>query len=90
MRTLNDRIAEDMKDLEFAAEWSNLQKMKELGQEIAELRIERGLSQAELAKSVNMKQANISKIEAGETSPTVRTLQRLAKGLGKRLEIKFV
>lgn len=90
MRTLNDRIAEDMKDPEFAAEWSNLQKMKELGQEMAELRIERGLSQAELAKSVNMKQANISKIEAGETSPTVRTLQRLAKGLGKRLEIKFV
>lgn len=90
MRTLNDRIADDMKDPEFAAEWNNLQEMKELGKEMAELRIEQGLSQAELAKSVDMKQANISKIEAGETSPTVRTLQRLANGLGKTLEIRFV
>lgn len=37
-----------------------------------------------------MNQRSISRIEMGNTNPTVRTLGRIARGFGKKLQIKFV
>jgi transcriptional regulator with XRE-family HTH domain len=46
------------------------------------LRTARGLTQAELAKRMKMKQAYIAQLETGvEANPTLDTLQRLAKAL---------
>ena len=45
------------------------------------LRERRGLSQAELAKICGIDQGDISRIERGATSPTARTLQRIADAL---------
>ncbi|WP_442904201.1 helix-turn-helix domain-containing protein, partial [Gordonibacter sp.] len=42
------------------------------------------------AQATGMNQRSISRLEMGNTNPTVRTLDRLAKGFGKRLEIRFV
>ncbi|MEG1168463.1 MAG: helix-turn-helix transcriptional regulator, partial [Gordonibacter sp.] len=41
-------------------------------------------------QATGMNQRSISRLEMGNTNPTVRTLDRLAKGFGKRLEIRFV
>ncbi|MBQ5440003.1 MAG: helix-turn-helix transcriptional regulator, partial [Clostridia bacterium] len=35
-------------------------------------------------------QSDISKLENGTANPSVKTLQRLAAALGKRLKIEFV
>lgn len=46
------------------------------------IRTERGLTQAELAKKMKMKQTYIAQLETGkETNPTLDTLRRLAKAL---------
>ena len=49
--------------------------------QVIDLREKHGLSQAELAERCGMDQGDISRIERGSTSPTARTLQRIADAL---------
>lgn len=58
--------------------------------QIARLRIERGLTQAQLAELVGTKQPSIARLERGEREPTLAFLRKLAEALGVRLEINFV
>ncbi len=53
-----------------------------LGRAIAELRVERGLSVAQLAERVGMARAYVEAVEAGDFSITYSVLWRLADGLG--------
>ncbi len=46
--------------------------------QIKELRQERGLTQAELAKAINTSQRNIGRWENGENEPTASFISRLA------------
>jgi transcriptional regulator with XRE-family HTH domain len=47
------------------------------------------LTQEELARKTGIRQSNISRIENGNCSPTVATLQQIASGVGKTLHIEF-
>ena len=49
--------------------------------QVIELRERHGLTQAQLADRCGMDQGDISRIERGATSPTARTLQRIAEAL---------
>lgn len=49
--------------------------------QVVELREKHSLTQAELAERCGLNQADISRIEHGATSPTARTLQRIADAL---------
>lgn len=49
-----------------------------------------GLTQKELAQKTGIAQGDISKLETGNANPSLRTLQRLANGLGMRLKIEFI
>lgn len=49
--------------------------------QVIELREKHGLTQAELAARCGIDQGDISRIERGATSPTARTLQRIAEAL---------
>jgi ribosome-binding protein aMBF1 (putative translation factor) len=55
--------------------------------QIIELRERHGLTQAELAERCGIDQADISRIERGSTSPTARTLQRIADALDADLRL---
>ncbi len=61
-----------------------------LGQAIAEAREEKGISQRQLSRSSGVIQAEISKIEQGKGNPTVSTLQKLAKALGRTVASLFL
>jgi ribosome-binding protein aMBF1 (putative translation factor) len=50
-------------------------------------RIAAGLSQTELARRMGTSQPVIARIEGGGSTPTVETLDRLARATGRRLEI---
>ena len=58
--------------------------------QIARLRIERGLTQAQLAELVGTKQPSIARLERGASEPSITFLRKLADALGMRLEINFV
>jgi ribosome-binding protein aMBF1 (putative translation factor) len=49
--------------------------------QVMQLRERHGLTQAELAERCGVDQGDISRIERGSTSPTARTLQRIAEAL---------
>jgi len=52
-------------------------------------RLEQNMTQAELAKRADTKQSNISRFESGNYNPSVEFLQKIARALGKSLEIQF-
>lgn len=55
--------------------------LEELGQQVARLRKEKGFTQVEFAKSLNMNRSALAKIEIGRVSPQITTLRRIAEGL---------
>ena len=59
----------------------------EIAVQVITLRQSHGLTQAELAERCGMDQADISRIECGSTSPTARTLQRIADALDADLRL---
>jgi ribosome-binding protein aMBF1 (putative translation factor) len=54
---------------------------------IIKKRIERGLSQKELARKIGTKQSAISRLESGTYNPTIAFLQKVGKALGVKLKI---
>jgi len=57
------------------------QLQQKIGQRIRELRESKGISQQNLAAVCNFEKANLSRIEAGRTNPTVSTLYKISKAL---------
>ena len=49
-----------------------------------------GLTQKDLATRTGIAQADISRLENGNANPSLRTLQRLAEGMGMKLKLEFV
>ena len=60
--------------------------------EVLRARAAAGLTQAEVAARVGTTQSAIARLESGaqKHSPSIATLQKYAKALGCRLEVKFV
>ena len=78
-----------LKDPGFAAEWERQRPEREYVKAIIAARMDQNLTQRELAEKIGIRQSNISRIENGNCSPTVATLQQIADGVGKRLYIEF-
>ena len=62
----------------------------DIGAVIRSLRTSYGLTQQELARRSGMKPANLCRLENGNGNPSVATLSKIASGLGRKLEIRFV
>jgi len=58
-----------------------------IGLEIAKLRKERGLTQAQLAQLANMTQQQVGKIEKAYFTATIETLSRIAKALDRQITL---
>lgn len=61
------------------------QLQKEVGKRIRQLREERNISQQDLAGACNFEKSNFSRLEAGNTNPTLYTLKIIADNLGVSL-----
>jgi transcriptional regulator with XRE-family HTH domain len=81
-----DWEAEKMANPDFATAAEEL----EPGYQIARLRIQRGLTQAQLAEMVGTRQPSIARMESGESLPSLSFLQKVATALDARIEIKLV
>ena len=53
-------------------------------------RAEAGLTQAEVARRMGSTQSAVARLEGGGISPSVDTLRRYAKAVGKRLRVEMV
>lgn len=87
--TFEDHLKELLKNPKFRKEWENSEVEYQLGRRLIEARLERHLSQRELAKRVGTSQAAISRIEAMNANPSISFLKRIAAALNTKLQISF-
>ena len=52
-----------------------------VGSSIKELRLQKGMTQNELAHQCNFEKASMSRIESGKTNVTLLTLRKISKAL---------
>ena len=58
-------------------------------QALIEARRASGMTQKELSEITGIAQGDISKLETGNVNPSLRTLMRLAEGMGMQLKVEF-
>lgn len=61
----------------------------DLGRAIAAVRADRGLTQADLARSVGMDRSWLAKLEAGRSATVLEHLLRLLRRLGATVTVTF-
>ena len=88
--TFDAYLEEKLQDPEFKKEWDALEPEFQIIRAIMEGREENHMTQAELAEATGINQANISRLENATANPSLRTLKRLAAGLGMKLKLEFV
>jgi DNA-binding XRE family transcriptional regulator len=90
MSELQEMVDEELKDPEFKKIWDAGETEYQVTRLLIKARNDAGISQQQLAEASGIKQPNISAIEKGTRAPSIETLSKIAKGLGKRLKIEFV
>jgi len=55
--------------------------IKKIGIRIRKLRLEKNMTQLDLAIASNIDERQIQRLEASHTSPTIKTLYKVARGL---------
>jgi transcriptional regulator with XRE-family HTH domain len=60
-----------------------------IGKRVRQLRESKNISQIELASACNFEKSNMSRIEAGNTSPNIYTLYKIATNLNVELPELF-
>lgn len=90
MRTLEQALSERLRDATFRAEYEALAPEFAIIQAMVDARKRSGLTQKELSEKTGIAQGDISKLENGSANPSLRTLRRLAEGMGMQLKIEFL
>ena len=90
MSNLDEYLARQLQDPAFQAEYDALAPEFAIIQAIIDARKASGLTQKQLAEKSGIAQADISRLERGNANPSLRTLRRLAQGMGMRIRLEFV
>jgi len=87
------KFEEYLVQLEQDAEYKEAEQERkpylDLANKVLALRLDRGWSQAELARRAGTKQANISRIESAQANPTLKLLRKLADAFEVELAVYF-
>ena len=83
-------LNEQLKAPELKAEYEALEPVFTVMQAIMEARAKTGLTQKQLSERTGISQADISRLERGTANPSIKTLQRIANALGRRVQIEFI
>jgi len=88
--TLRHYLRGEMKDSEFRRLYQEADIELRVALEITRAREAKKMSQRELAEALKTKQQTVSRIERGAQNVTIETLDKIARALGRGLEVKFV
>ncbi|MFA6295553.1 MAG: helix-turn-helix transcriptional regulator [Candidatus Paceibacterota bacterium] len=80
---------ERMKDPKYKKEFDALGVEFSIMCDIMHKRIEKDMTQADLARKIGSGQATISRLEAGSLNASIGFLKRVAKALGAELKISL-
>jgi predicted transcriptional regulator len=88
--TFKEHKKELMKDSAFKAEYKKIEPEFKLAREIIKRRIEKKMTQGELAKKAGTRQPVISRIESGNANPRFDSLKNISEALDSKLEVRLV
>ena len=89
-KNFRETLEEQLNDPEFKREYDALEPEFTIIKALLNAREASGLTQKDLAERTGIAQGDISKLETGNANPSLRTLQRLAAGMGMKLKLEFV
>ncbi len=78
LKNIKNKLLSDKKYREIYNEKSESELAIRVGAKIQELRIFKGVTQADLAVKMQTQQPNIARIEAGKKLPSLKTLHKIA------------
>jgi transcriptional regulator with XRE-family HTH domain len=87
---LDDCLRRTLQNPDFRAAYDAEDKRIELVLQIIKLRQQHGMTQADLAKAIGTRQANVSRLERFDANLTLGTLEKAAQALGANLRIDLV
>lgn len=76
-----------MQDKEFQTEYERLKPRYDLISQIIEARTSQNITQEELALRVGTQKSNISRLESGKYNPSLDFVTKVARSLGKEVQI---
>ena len=87
---LRQYLRGEMKDPEFKRFYAEADIELRVALEITKAREAKKMSQRDLADALKTKQQTVSRIERGAQNVTIETLDRIARALGRGLQVRFV
>ncbi|MBI5412367.1 helix-turn-helix transcriptional regulator [Candidatus Peregrinibacteria bacterium] len=78
-----------LRDPEIRKRYEALQPKFAIARAIIGKRIEKGLTQSQLAKKIGTKQSAISRLESGNYNPSIHFLEKVAKALNLDLVVSM-
>ena len=78
-----------LRNKEFREGYERIAPEFELARMLIQKRIEKGLTQGELARKIGTKQSAISRLESGGYNPSFALLRKVAKALNTDLKISI-
>lgn len=90
MSDFRNYLNEQLKDDAFKAEYEKLEPEFSIIQAVIDARKSTNITQKELAERTGIAQSDISKLENGNSNPTLGMLKRLADGMGMTVKLQFV
>jgi transcriptional regulator with XRE-family HTH domain len=78
-----------LKDKNFTREYEALDPEYQVAASLLRLRLKHGLTQEQLAKAINTKQASIARLESGARLPSLSMVRKVADALDADVEIRL-
>lgn len=88
--TLNQLMEEAFKNPKVKKAYDYLGPEFDLIEQILQKRIEKRITQKQLAKRLGTNQSAVSRLESGTYNPSLKFMKKLAKALNSKLEIRLV
>ena len=90
MSDFRNYLNEQLKDEEFREEYEKLEPEFSIIQAVIDARKASNMTQKELSEKTGIAQSDISKLETGNSNPTLDIIKRLADGMGMTVKLQFV
>ena len=87
MKNWNDVKKKLLQDTAVKKDYQKLEPEYRLAQTLLKARLNKKLTQAELAKRAGVKQEYIARLESGTANPTFESINKVAHALGKELKL---
>lgn len=87
--TFHQHLKQSFRNPAFRKAWKESELEFQISRSIIKKRLERKMTQKDLAQKVKTTQAVISRIEGMSGNPTIGMLSRIAQALGQQVKIQF-